>query len=197
MKNFALVAALIVASVVPAFATHNHPQQAKLLKTALASAYDQCVIPGATHKPSISLPACNPEILSTTTTAANQITFGPLGKMAVGIKVIPGDLKIAAKGKDILNNSLPYTGTLTFTTTVRITDHGCLPPIFPNPCTVQDFALTVPINCAAGACAASTSVNTLTPGTITALDEMNIELGQITVLDPDGDDAFRQGVFVP
>jgi hypothetical protein len=92
---------------------------------------------------------------------------------------------------------VPFTGTLTLASTLRITDHGCLPPIFPNPCTVQDFVLLVPITCTAGACAVSTSVNTLTPGAITALDEMNVEVGQVTVQDPDGDDAFRQGVFVP
>jgi hypothetical protein len=44
---------------------------------------------------------------------------------------------------------------------------------------------------------ASTTFNTLTPGTLTALDEENIESGQVIVTDSDGDPAFRQGLFVP
>jgi len=197
MKHFTFALILVAALAEPAFATHNHPQQAKLLKTTLVSAYESCLLPGTFHAPTIGLPACNPEVLTSSANATNVTTFGPTGRLAVGLKLVPGDIKVVVKGKDILNNSLPYTGSLTATANLRLTDHNCLPPIFPNPCTTQDFAMLVPVTCTAGACVASTSFNTLNPGWITPLQEMNFELGQISVEDPDGDEAFRQGLFVP
>ena len=197
MKNFAFALLAVALLAAPAFATHNHPQQAKGMKLTLASAYEQCLAPITVHAPSIGLPACNPEVLATTVNLTNQVTFGPFGKITAGLKVVPGDIKVIVKGKDILNNSAPYTGSLTLTANLRLTDHNCVPPIFPNPCTTQDFALLVPVTCTAGACSASTTLNTLNPGWITPLQEMNFEVGQLIVTDPDGDDAFRQGLFVP
>jgi hypothetical protein len=197
MRHFALALLVVAVLAAPAFATHNHPQVAKGMKLTLASAYEPCTSPITAHAPTIGLPACNPEVLTTSANATNQITFGPLGKIAAALKVVPGDIKVIVKGKDILNNSAPYTGSLMMTANLRLTDHNCLPPIFPNPCTVQDFAMLVPVTCTAGACSASTSFNTLNAGWITPLQEMNFEVGQIVIEDPDGDEAFRQGLFVP
>jgi len=199
MKHLVLAVALVLTLAAPALATHSRPSQAKQMKTSLVTAYDQCTVPGTVHQASLSAPACNPAVLSSSTNLANVTTFAPSGiaMMNVGAKVVPGDIKITVRGKLIHNNSAPYTGALTLALLVRITDHGCVPPIFPNPCTVVDLPLSVPVACSAGSCVATTTINTLIPSAIAVGNEMNIEIDQITVLDPDGDEAFRQGLFVP
>ena len=62
---------------------------------------------------------------------------------------------------------------------------------------MQDVPLPIPIGCTAGTCKGVFTINTLQPGLITIADEGNIELDQIVVRDPDRDDAFRQGLFLP
>lgn len=199
MRHFALAVALVVAFAAPAFATHSRPSAAKQMQTTLAAAYDPCTVPNTVHQPSFSAPACNPEVLSSAANPLNLTTFAPSGTamMKVTAKVVTGDIKITVKGKLIHNNGGPYTGPLTLKLLLRITDHACVPPIFPNPCTMIDFPLSVPVTCSGGGCVANTSINALLPGAIAAGNEMNVELDQLIVTDPDGDDAFRQGLFVP
>ena len=86
MKHFTFALVLVAALAEPAFATHHHPQQAKLLKTTLVSAYESCLLPGTVHAPTIGLPACNPEVLTSSANATNVTTFGPTGRLAVGLK---------------------------------------------------------------------------------------------------------------
>lgn len=198
MKHVALAVALLVAFAAPALATHNRPSSAKQIQTMLTTAYDECTIANAVHQPSLGAPACNPEKLSSAANPVNVTTFAPsnIATMKVTAKVINGDIKITVIGKLIHNNGTVYSGQLKLALLLRITDHACLPAPS-NPCTMVDFPLAALVTCGAGQCATTTTINTLLPGAIVAGKEMNVEFAQIVVQDPDGDDAFRQGLFVP
>lgn len=194
-----IVSALLgfVAIAAPARAIPTQPAKAKQIKADLVSAYNTCASPNTTHKPPIALPACSPPVPSTSNNPTNQLTFGSKGAFVQQLILTKGDIKLLSKGTDILNNGVPFSGTITGLATVRVTDNGCGGPSFTTACTIFDFPFPVPVNCTAGKCSGKTTANTVVPGAVNAGDSSNIEIGQLSVNDPDGDEAFRQGIFVP
>jgi hypothetical protein len=180
-----------------------HPKQAKQVKVSFVTAHEPCTSPTLVHRPPLlnGVGSCAP-VLSTEATPAGplteEVTFGPKGQAQAIIKVAPGDVKIAFKSKDIRNKGVPHSGDLHAAVMVRVSDHACgaMSP-FLTPCTVQDIELPITIGCTAGTCSGNFTLNTLIPTLIVVGDEGNVELGQIVIRDGDGDDAFRQGLFLP
>jgi len=198
MKHAApVVIGLVLTLATPALATHNHPAKAKQAKLSFVTAYNTCASPNTTHKPAIALPGCAPPVPSTNNNATNEMTFGANGSLTAQVKVGAADITIVVKGSDILNNGGSFSGTLTAVATIRATDHGCTAPGFTTPCTIFDFPFPVSVTCTNGKCKGKTSANTVVPAAVATGDEENIEIGQFSFNDPDGDPAFRQGLFLP
>lgn len=176
-----------------------HPKQAKQVRVSFVTAYNPCTSGPLVHRPPLLhlFNSCVP-VLTTETNPSEKVTFGPKGQAQAIIKVAPGDVKIAFKAKDILNNGAPHSGSLHAAVSLRVSDHACgaMSP-YTTPCTVQDVELPITIGCTVGSCSGNFTVNTLIPGLIVVGDEGNIELGQIVIRDDDGDEAFRQGLFLP
>ncbi len=187
---------LMVGLASPVLATHNHPSRAKQLKVTFVTAYNNCAAPNTTHKVPLAFPGCTSPVPTTNNNPTNQMTFGPHGALTAKLKVGNGDIAFKLKGKDILDNGAPFSGNLTWKASIRWTDHGCGASLT-TPCTVFDFNFPIPVTCLAGSCDANTNFNTLIPGGFSPGDESNIEVGQMFVEDPDGDTAFRQGLFIP
>ena len=193
MRNASLVMiGLLLLGNTPAWASHDHPAKAKQLKVTFVTAYNQCTTPPMTHDFPLGLPACTPTP-ATNGNPANKLTFGPRGSLSATLGVISGDIKVSAKGADILNNGAAFSGSLLLVLDVRLSDHGCSG----TPCTTVDFQLPIAISCTAGKCSAKTSVNAAFPGIILLGGELNLELHDVTVRDPDNETAFRAGLFVP
>ena len=185
-----------LALATPGWAIPNAPKKAKVIKVDMVSAYNQCTAPTITHKPSLALPACTP-IQTTTNNPTNVLEFGPKGSLSFAITAVKGDVKLNGKGTDILNNGLPFTGTVSVSAIIRTTDNGCSAPSYTTPCTIVDFPFPVSLVCSAGKCKTKTTANGEVPGAVTAGDQGSIEINQIVVYDPDFDVAFRMGVLVP
>jgi hypothetical protein len=187
----AIVAAASVAGAIP-----FQPLKAKLAKVSMVVAYDQCVAPAPDHRPPVTS-SCTSPVASTANNGANVTTFGPDGQLLVQLKTAKGDLKVVAKGKDIVNNGSSYTGSLNLAVMLRMTDDANVGPSFTAPGTVVDFGFTVPIGCVAGVCKASTTFNALAVGLFAEGEAANVEIVRLQVEDPDGEVAFRPGLFVP
>ena len=176
-----------------------NPAKAKQLKVDMVSAYDQCVAPTQIHRPSLAFPACTP-VLSTGNNPTNTYTFGPKGKMSIQVQSGNGDVKISVNGSDILKNGSPFTSPISSglqaTANLRVTDTGCGPGSN-VPCTIVDFPFPVRITCTNGSCKTKTMANLVWAGAVHAGDAANIELSQFTIVDDDGDTAFRMGLLVP
>jgi len=98
-----------------------------------------------------------------------------------------------------------HTGELTARIQLRITDRDNTAPAAgdPEPATVSDFPLDIPVQCAATAgdagatCATSTSVEALIPGAVSEGRRAIWAFGQVQLLGPDDRPFLRQGIFVP
>lgn len=200
MKQLVIVLGTIVLGLGgTAQAANNHPKQAKQVKVSFVTAYEQCTTGPLVHRPPLlnSVDSCVPA-LTTEKNPAHKIIFGTDGSAVALIRVGAGDVKITFKAAGILDNvsGFPYGGSLLALVSLRVTDHAC-GEAATTPCTVADMSLPIPIGCTAGTCNGIFRINTLFANLIKVGDEGNVELGQIVVRDPDGDDAFRQGLFLP
>jgi len=159
-------------------------------------------VPSLDHRPPFGMPdyptlvAC-PQVLSTEADGTNKVTFATDGRLSASIKVAKEDVKISFKGEGILNNATAYSGALEAIVVVRVTDAACGGPAFITSCTLIDFPFSVTFGCTNGACKGKTTANAVIPAAIQEGDEGNIEVQQVVVRDPDGDDCFRMGLFVP
>jgi len=159
-------------------------------------AYDQCTSPASTHRPPLG-PSCTPPVASSANNGSNVTTFGPDGQLQVQLKMAKGDVKVVAKGKDIVNNGTSYTGSLNLIAIIRLTDNANVGASYTTPGTVLDFSFGVPIGCVDGVCKASTTFNAIAAGLFAEGEASNIEIVRLDVEDPDGEVAFRPGLFVP
>ena len=86
--------------------------------------------------------------------------------------------------------------SLVGTAILRITDNGC-GPLFDVDCTVVDFPFPVGLTCTNGSCKSTApTANAVLPNAVHAGDSANIDVGQITVSDEDGDSFVRSGLLV-
>ncbi len=136
---------------------------------------------------------------------------------ALTLKVVTGDVQIAAHLNDVANTDLTdYTGTLRAQLPLEITDKLNTPhPGGPGAATTQPFTYGFTIPCAdspaepitGSDCMLATSMNALAPGTHEDGRRAVWQLGQVRVLDggADADGSTiadntvfaTQGVFVP
>ena len=194
----ALVALAFFVVASQASAAYNAPKQAKKMSIDMVTAFNQCTAPTLTHRPSLAFPACAPAA-STANDPDNIVEYqeGGNNETTYKLQAVEGDVKISVKGKGIVNNGGLYTGDdLSGTATVRLTDNGC-GAAFDVDCTVTDFPLPVALTCVKGSCKSQTpSVRTMMPASINPADKMNVDIGQISILDPDGDPFARGGILV-
>jgi hypothetical protein len=175
---------------------YNSPKSAKGYHVELVTAFNQCTAPTLTHRPSLALPSCTPTP-SSANNPANVLSFNLAGAMAVDFKTTTGNFKVTVHGRGIFNNDQPYTGNLVATTVLRVTDNGCEPAPYDTDCTRTDFPFPVSLICTNSICnPAAPNANSLLPGTVDAGDKANIEIGQLTLNDPDGDAFARGGLVV-
>ena len=199
-SKYALALVVLAAFVVtsPASATYNTPKQAKKMSVDMVTAFNQCPGGPLTHRPSLAFPACVPAA-STANDPDNIVEYqeGGNNETTYKLQAVEGDVKISVKSNGIVNNGSLYTGDdLSGAATVRLTDNGC-GAAFDVDCTVIDFPLPVALTCLKGSCKAQTpSVRTMMPASINPADKMNVEIGQVSILDPDGDPFARSGILV-
>ena len=191
--------ALVVASSANAY---NVPKQAKKNSIEMVTAYNQCTAPNTTHRPSLAFPSCTPPAQSSANNPANVYEFGQKngkndGSASITIQAAKGDVKLSAKSKSIWKNGAPYSGNdLSGTAIVRATDNGCGAG-FDVDCTIVDFPFPVGLTCTNGSCKSiAPTANGVLPGSVHEGDVSNIDVGQISVKDEDGDNVARGGVFV-
>jgi len=197
MKAIVIAIVITLGFGTPALAQHNRPARSKVLKVGFVSAYDACTAPSLEHRPPfVGASACVP-VLSTDFDATHQITFGPDGRLAATAKITKGDVRVIFKGRDIFNHGAPFSGALNAAVNLRATDAGCVAPDFSTSCTLVDLPFQFAFGCTAGVCKGKVTANLVIPGAIQDGDQGNIELGQISVFDADGDDCFRAGLFIP
>ncbi len=198
MRGILIAIVITLGLSAPALAEHNHPAKSKVLKINFVTAYESCALPTLEHRPPFDGPllACTP-VLSTGTVDTHQITFAADGRLAASIKVTKGDVKISFKGVGILDHGTPFSGPLQGVVNLRATDAGCVGPDFFTACTLSELPFLFTVGCTAGVCKGKSTANLVIPGALQDGDEGNIEFGQVTVIDEDGDECFRMGLFVP
>jgi hypothetical protein len=185
----------------PAF---NAPKKALLMETTMVPAYNQCTAPTDTHRPALALPACAPT-QSSANNPANTYTFGQTsggsddGSAKITMQRAPhrDDVRISVTSRSIWKNGADYTGTdLLMTAVVRATDDAC-GPLHDTDCTQVDYPFPVGLTCTSGRCTSvSPSWNAVIPQSVHREDKSNIEIGQTSIVDEDGDTVARSGLFV-
>lgn len=199
-------------------AGYPRPKGASPLNVSLVLAFDRCDAPTETHGASLAYPSCAPP------TRTTKLGVGPNPQFTgrYSLSVITGfagppddsDVAIAASVTDVRCLSAPptpdcgnlnrgtgpdYVGDLDARAFVRVTDMAS-----GGPATVEDFPLSLLLACIGttsqdmgSACAGSTSMNALMPGAVKDAQREILEVGQVRVLDDDGNVYADQGVFVP
>ena len=227
-----MAAALVMAA--PADATHPRPKGAWPLRASLVPAYEACATPDRQHGPPLAFPSC-----SSPSQVTNRLTVGNppaaaanmVGHWQQNVTVgVPGppddscapnsgtisDVRCTGVGGGCTGAGADYTGHLEVRFSARITDHwnAVAPGGGPEPATVQEIELRIPVLCAAtsdpnagGTCSVATDLQAVYPGSIKDTKRMIIEYGQVRVLDggddgdattDDGAQTFlTQGVFIP
>jgi hypothetical protein len=197
-----------------AIAAYNTPSKAKTIKTDMVVAYHVCSgTPNATmFFGTTPLPGCTPPSPMTADHAAHLVTFGPKGSMNLAVALGSGDIKVAVKGSDIMDNGSPASINLKAAASSVISTvnscanmAGATSPPAPGTgvdCTGQDlsflFSAVIGIPCVAGKCSLKSSINTIIgAGAITTGSLANTQISGISVKDPDGDIAFTSGLFIP
>lgn len=207
------------------------PKGATPLQTYFVVAYEQCSLGNLQHGGPLASVACSPpqqssRILTVGTLDANDQQAKSVGSLRLDVKPATteneADVKIAFNEKDIRNKSdlSDYTGELGPVALWRITDRFNGPIAGSggsDAATMPDVAFDFGGNgipCAATAdatigstCVLDTTANAVVPGVIVEGKRMNVQLGQVLVMDggDDGDAAttadntvfLDQGIFIP
>jgi len=208
---------------------YPRPKGATPMRVPLVPAYRACASPNRQHGPPLSFGSCNPPALR-----SDHLTIGSPdanGRVAssegslrlsvfVGNPSTPADeadVNLAFSLTDVRRQTdlSDYTGQLEADLLVRATDrdNGEVAGGGPDPATVSDFPLAVPVACAAtpdtgigGSCGASTSIDAIVPGAIKEGDRSIWQLGALQVFDGGADGSVatapntlfaKQGIFIP
>ena len=182
-----LTAGLALAT--PALATHDVPKDGKKFQVSFVRYYPECTVPNTRN--SFDVPSC------TDTAPVSSLSFGPKGS-GTGTGTADtknGDIKIVATLKDVRGaDGNPYNGTLYALIVGRSTDHDCNG----QTCTRQDTRTpTEDFQCSNGTCKVKTTVNTLAPGFTKKGNEVNVQVREILIYDPDNKEFLSAGMFVP
>ena len=221
-------------------AGYPRPAGAHPLRAALVPAYEACTSPNREHGPSLAQPSCNPPVqrspvLTVGTPDANGFTAASVASVRFrygGSPTPPEDSVVEAVVKisdvrcRVLNAACPggpgsdFVGRVLVHMSVQVTDkfNG---PASTESATVEQLPIEIPVDCAATAgsagsrCDATTSLDSLYPGSVLDAKRAIWQVGDVTVRDPgpngtgylagcpetcgDGDESvfLRQGIFVP
>jgi len=229
-------------------ATHVRPKGATPLYVPLVIAYKQCNTygsPNSTHNGGVPGPSCAPPLgpqqesqflwVGTPDTPGNLSAANFTGFVRLVVKTTsPEDVLISSSATDVrckpsvsaaVCNSAntgtagpDYSGALTGTSQIRITDHwnGASTT---DTGTVVDLPFSVPESCVnttstsiGGACSTSTSANSVVPGAVADTKRANVEVQTISIFDggstgiggggvapppPDSTRFLTQGIFIP
>jgi len=187
----------------PALAQHNAPAKAKALKVDLATSFNACGAPNDTTGTAPPLPACHPPTLTSSTTATHVVTFGAKGAANIQVGATGSDIKIGVKTADIDDNGVLIADgqQLGLHIDHAISTSDACASLDTNGCTSIDlggaFNNVFKTTCLKGKCTLKTTVNTLTPGQITAGNRVNITISGLGMNDQDGDQCFGEGLFIP
>lgn len=185
-----LVPSIVLLTGVLASASHTEPAKAKKFRAELVTAYEECG--GSNTLTSNLRPACaNP------TRSDPLCGFGARGSGVVEVTAIPGDLAVKAKLKGLDSGCEGTTLHLTLAR-VRVTLDDCQG----TSCTMLDgMAGLGSCTVSDGRCSITTTVNTLTPGSIGTGKRNGIEISGCTFMRGAGSEPlvspFRCGLFVP
>jgi hypothetical protein len=203
---------------------YPRPKGATPIRASLVPAYKQCTASNRTHGAPLAYPSCNPpalasSYLTTGSPDANGAAAGMVG--SVKVDALAGDPATAADEADVRfavsvtdvrrsSDLSDYAGQLQVKPALRITDRYNGPG---ETGTVSDTSFPVTVPCTAtsstaigGSCAATTTADAVTPGTVKESRRAVWQLDQVKVFDggPDGvvstadNTLFAvQGVFVP
>jgi hypothetical protein len=217
-----------------ASAVHVRPKGASPDRVALVPAYKQCTTANTTHAAPLAFGSCNPPVqassfLTVGTADANGAGANFVGFILLKVKgTSPEDVIIQAGITDVrcqpaasaaVCNSLnasdgpDYAGQLQADIQIRITDHNNGPSQPVQTATVEDISFRVNGQCSnttatniGGTCTINTTFNTVTPGAITDLQRMVVEIRQLQVFDGGADGDVEtddntvfliHGIFVP
>jgi hypothetical protein len=221
MKKHIIVAGAAVlalgfsASLASAQCNYEHPKQAKQIKAALTQAFVSCLNPGGNTPNTTTeggVPSCAPPMtfheqsgspgggwLWDELKGKGDVSFKAAKNKAVHILNPPNDtadLAVQLKMSGILNTlSAPAGGNGTLATVARAT----LEDRTGGPMTVVDFPAGFPITAIGGKVQLKTTANALLngigqPGLPGCT---NIELVNVTVVDPQSDNFAAIGTFLP
>jgi glucose/arabinose dehydrogenase len=214
-----------VRRVVPGYV---RPVAASPVRVSLVPAYEQCVAPDRLHGPPLAYGSCNPPAQSSAeltvgTNDANGADPGSTGLVRyvamVGDPATPADeadVRLRLELTDVRRRAglADYPGELRANVATRITDKDNPPPAggaADGTVAENSFGFTVPCTTTAASsigstCAATTTVEAITPGAIKERKRTIWQLGRAQVFDGGPDDDAdttpntlfaTQGVFVP
>jgi hypothetical protein len=198
---------------------YSLPAAATEVGASLVQVFKQCGTPGnpvnATHAPTLGLGSCSPPVH-----VSPNARVGSSGSGSVTMTVLTGDYQIAMLDSDIrtpagsdYDPNGAAGGDLKMDARLRITDtnncipSGCTGPSYTQSATTTDFDFgPVPVNCVPNGsptaspgsdCNVTTTVNTVSPGTLVAGKRTSITVFRLRVNDH-ADTLFQQqGSLVP
>ena len=191
---------------------NEHPIGASPLRAPFVPAFKPCslVSSNASHEPTLPGRSCSPEVPGSGIAAVGPESLG----FVRFVVLQPGqcakfdsthcypDFTVEVSVTDVRAGGPtgpPFSGLLT--------GHARLPSLSGSaPFAVQVTDATgtvvplpfpVPINCTSGTCSAQTTGNTVVPGLATGGKRTVIEIGQLQIVDQNGDSFESQGYFLP
>ena len=190
-------------------AGYPRPAGAHPLRAALVPAYEACTSPNREHGPSLAHPSCNPPVqrspvLTVGTPDANGFTAASVSSVRFrygGTPTPPEDSVVEAVVKmsdvrcRVLNAACPggpgsdFVGRVLVHMSVQVTDkfNG---PASTESATVEQLPIEIPVDCVATAgsagsrCDATTSLDSLYPGSVLDAKRAIWQVGDVTVRDP-------------
>ena len=173
------------------------------MSVEMVTAYNQCTAPTLTHRPSLAFPACVP-VRVVGQQPGQRLRVRPEERQArrLGEHHDSGRQgrreASVAKSKSIWKNGAPYSGNdLSGTAIVRATDNGCGP--VRHRLHDHRFPASHTVTCTNGFCKLAPlafPALIVTDPPIHPGDATNLDIGQIAILDEDGDAVARGGLFV-
>ena len=181
----------------------------RLAATPLRSAAKACTFPNREHGPPLAFGSCSPVQSESPNLTVSQgdARLRSVGFVRMDVIVgAPGgpddsDVQVRFSLTNVMNSAdfSDYTGSLTASTTVRLTDRD-----LGQSSTTQDFDYSYEVPCVATAdtflgstCASNTSFDAIVPGSAPEGSRAIWRLGRLEVRDGHGFLFATQGVFVP
>jgi dipeptidyl aminopeptidase/acylaminoacyl peptidase len=188
---------------------HARPKGATPFRVSLVPAAKACTAPNRQHGPPLAFPSCSPVQPESPNLTISQgdARLRSVGSVRMDVIVgAPGgpddsDVQVRFSLTNVMNSSdfSDYTGNLTASTGVRLTDRNA-----GQSSTTEDFTYSYAVPCAPTAdtflgstCASNTSFDAIVPGSAPEGSRAIWRLGRLDVRDGQHNLFATQGVFVP